>query len=76
MPQAEDAIVRWTAKVSRHSDVSLRTFLAQRGEEGRSFKFIERAVQKEVFARTVPAFKGTKCRTAKSKARSTTHCAR
>ena len=54
MPQAEDVIVRWTVKVSKDTDVSLRTFLAQRGlKKGDLSKFIERAVQKEVFARTV-----------------------
>lgn len=41
-------------KVSKHTDVSLRTFLAQRGlKKGDLSKFIERAVQKEIFARTV-----------------------
>ncbi|MGH8522142.1 MAG: ribbon-helix-helix domain-containing protein [Gammaproteobacteria bacterium] len=49
----EEAI-RWTVKVSRDTDVSLRSFLAQRGmKKGDLSKFIERAVQKEVFAQTV-----------------------
>jgi hypothetical protein len=52
--QIEDDIVRWTVKVSKDTDVSLRTFLAQRGlKKGDLSKFIERAVQKEVFAQTV-----------------------
>jgi Ribbon-helix-helix domain len=49
-----DDIVRWTVKVSRDTDISLRSFLAQRGmKKGDLSKFIERAVQKEVFAQTV-----------------------
>lgn len=58
MEQVEDEIVRWTVKVSKDTDVSLRTFLAQRGlRKGDLSKFIERAVQKEVFAQTVAAVK-------------------
>jgi hypothetical protein len=49
-----DEPVRWTVKVSKDTDVSLRSFLAQRGlKKGDLSKFIERAVQKEVFAQTV-----------------------
>ncbi len=49
----EEAI-RWTVKVSKDTDVSLRSFLAQRGmKKGDLSKVIERAVQKEVFAQTV-----------------------
>ena len=56
MEQVEDDLVRWTVKVSKDTDVSLRTFLAQRGlRKGDLSKFIERAVQKEVFAQTVAA---------------------
>jgi len=55
MAEAEE-VVRWTVKVSRDTDVSLRSFLAQRGlKKGDLSKFIERAVQKEVFAQTVAA---------------------
>ncbi len=55
MAEAEEA-VRWTVKVSKDTDVSLRSFLAQRGlKKGDLSKFIERAVQKEVFAQTVAA---------------------
>ncbi|MCC6611003.1 MAG: hypothetical protein IT515_15190 [Burkholderiales bacterium] len=51
-----DELVRWTVKVSKDTDVSLRSFLAQRGlRKGDLSKFIERAVQKEVFAQTVAA---------------------
>ena len=49
-----DEPVRWTVKVSKDTDVALRSFLAQRGlKKGDLSKFIERAVQKEVFAQTV-----------------------
>ncbi|MFH0351836.1 MAG: ribbon-helix-helix domain-containing protein [Chromatiales bacterium] len=49
-----DEVIRWTVKVSKDTDVSLRSFLAQRGmKKGDLSKFIERAVQKEVFAQTV-----------------------
>ena len=54
MQQADAEVIRWTVKVSKDTDVSLRTFLAQRGlKKGDLSKFIERAVQKEVFAQTV-----------------------
>ena len=54
MEQIEQEIVRWTVKVSKGTDISLRSFLAQRGmKKGDLSKFIERAVQKEVFAQTV-----------------------
>lgn len=49
-----DELIRWTVKVSKDTDVSLRSFLAQRGmKKGDLSKFIEQAVQKEVFAQTV-----------------------
>ena len=45
---------RWTIKVSRDTDISLRTYLAQQGmKKGDLSKFIERAVQKEILAQTV-----------------------
>ena len=54
MEGVEDTLTRWTVKVSKHTDVSLRTFLAQRGlKKGDLSRFIERAVQREVFAQTV-----------------------
>ena len=44
---------RWTIKVSRDTDISLRTYLAQQGmKKGTLSKFIERAVQKEILAQT------------------------
>ena len=49
-----DDLVRWTVKVSKDTDVSLRSFLAQRGmKKGDLSKFIEQAVQKAVFSQTV-----------------------
>lgn len=54
MARIEDEIVRWTVKVSKATDISLRSFLAQRRmKKGDLSRFIERAVQKEVFAQTV-----------------------
>jgi hypothetical protein len=50
--------IRWTVKVSRDTDVALRSFLAQRGlKKGELSKFIERAVRKEVLAQTAAALK-------------------
>ena len=49
-----DDLVRWTVKVSKGTDASLRSFLAQRGmKKGDLSKFIEQAVQKAVFSQTV-----------------------
>jgi hypothetical protein len=45
---------RWTVKVSKDTDVSLRTFLAQRGgKKGDLSKFIEDAVRWRVLEQTV-----------------------
>lgn len=50
--------VRWTVKVSRDTDVALRSFLAQRGlKKGELSRFIERAVRKEMLAQTAAALK-------------------
>jgi uncharacterized SAM-dependent methyltransferase len=50
--------IRWTVKVSRDTDVALRSFLAQRGlKKGELSRFIERAVRKEVLAQTAAALK-------------------
>ena len=50
--------IRWTVKVSRDTDISLRSFLAQRGlKKGELSRFIERAVRKEVLAQTAAALK-------------------
>lgn len=50
--------IRWTVKVSKDTDIALRSFLAQRGlRKGDLSKFIERAVRKEVLAQTTAALK-------------------
>lgn len=50
--------IRWTVKVSRDTDIALRSFLAQRGlRKGELSKFVERAVRKEVLAQTAAALK-------------------
>lgn len=50
--------IRWTVKVSRDTDIALRSFLAQRGlRKGELSKFVERAVRKEVLAQTTAALK-------------------
>lgn len=49
---------RWTIKVSKDTDISLRTYLAQQGmKKGDLSKFIERAVQKEILAQTAAGVK-------------------
>jgi len=50
--------IRWTVKVSRDTDIALRSFLAQRGlRKGELSKFVERAVRKEVLAQTAASLK-------------------
>ena len=49
-----DESIRWTVKVSKDTDVSVRTFLAQRGgKKGDLSKFIEDAVRWRIFEQTV-----------------------
>ena len=49
-----DEAIRWTVKVSKDIDISVRTFLAQRGgKKGDLSKFIEDAVRWRIFERTV-----------------------
>jgi ribbon-helix-helix protein len=49
-----DESIRWTVKVSKDTDISLRTFLAQRGgKKGDLSKFIEDAVRWRVLEQTV-----------------------
>ena len=53
----EDA-VRWNIKVSRDTDLALRTFLgAQGSKKGDISKFVEDAVRAHVFIRTVQDIK-------------------
>ena len=50
--------VRWNIKVSRETDLTLRTFLGARGmKKGDLSKFIEEAVRWRVFDRTVQDIK-------------------
>jgi hypothetical protein len=47
-------LTRWTVKVSKETDVAVRSYLAEHGgKKGDLSKFIERAVQKEVFRATL-----------------------
>jgi hypothetical protein len=49
-----DEAVRWNIKVSKETDLTLRTFLGARGaKKGDLSKFIEEAVRWRVFHRTV-----------------------
>jgi|ERR1700722_2058138 len=53
-----DVPVRWTVRVSKDTDVAVRTFLAQRGmNKGDLAKFIEEAVRWRVLDRTVAEVK-------------------
>lgn len=54
MPEA----IRWTIKVSRDTDLSLRSFLGAQGmKKGDLSKFVEEAVRWRVLERTVQHFK-------------------
>ena len=49
-----DGAVRWTIKVSKETDIAVRSFLARRGyKKGDLAKFIEDAVRWRVFDQTV-----------------------
>jgi Mg/Co/Ni transporter MgtE len=49
-----DTMTRWTVKVSKETDIAVRTLLAQRGlKKGDLSKFIEDAVRWRVFDQTV-----------------------
>ena len=50
--------IRWTIKVSKETDLSLRTFLGSQGmKKGDISKFVEDAVQWRLLARTVELLK-------------------
>jgi hypothetical protein len=50
----EEEAVRWNIKVSKETDLTLRTFLGSRGmKKGDLSKFIEEAVRWRLFHRTV-----------------------
>ena len=47
-------LTRWTVKVSKETDLAVRSYLAEHGgKKGDLSKFIERAVMKEVLRATV-----------------------
>jgi Ribbon-helix-helix domain len=53
-----DHVVRWNITVSKETDLALRTFLGSQGmKKGDLSKFIEEAVQTQVFHRTVQDIK-------------------
>jgi Ribbon-helix-helix domain len=53
-----EAAVRWNIKVSKETDLTLRTFLGSQGaKKGDLSKFIEEAVRWHVFHRTVQDIK-------------------
>jgi hypothetical protein len=53
MSNSEEA-VRWSVKVSKETDLSLRSYLTSQGlRSGDRSKFIEQAVLRQVFERTV-----------------------
>ncbi|HCC58900.1 MAG TPA: hypothetical protein DEQ47_16890 [Solibacterales bacterium] len=50
----QEEAVRWNIKVSKETDLTLRTFLGSQGiKKGDLSKFIEQAVRAHVFHRTV-----------------------
>lgn len=54
----QEEAVRWNIKVSKTTDLSLRTFLSSQGmKKGDRSKFIEQAVRAHVFDRTVQDIK-------------------
>jgi hypothetical protein len=54
----EEAAVRWNIKVSKETDLTLRTYLGSQGaKKGDLSKFIEEAVRWRVFHRTVQDIK-------------------
>jgi len=56
--------VRWSIKVSRETDLSLRTYLGARGmKKGDLSKFIEEAVRWRILSRTVRDIKARNANT-------------
>ena len=54
----QEEAVRWNIKVSKETDLTLRTFLGSRGmKKGDLSKFIEQAVRAHVFHRTAQDIK-------------------
>ena len=58
-----DDTTRWTASVSKETDISVCSFLAQRGmKKGDLSKFIEEAVKWRVLDQTTPRGSSPTCR--------------
>ncbi len=56
-------LVRWTLKVSRDTDVALRTLLATRGgRQGDMSRFVEEAVNREVLRQTASEIRSRNAR--------------
>ena len=56
--EAPDDPVRWTLRVSRDTDIAVRTYLARHGaRKGDLTKFVEEAVRWRVFDQTVSEVK-------------------
>jgi hypothetical protein len=54
----QEEAVRWNIKVSKETDLTLRTYLGSQGmKKGDLSKFIEEAVRWRVFHRTVQSIK-------------------
>jgi hypothetical protein len=54
----QEEAVRWNIKVSKETDLTLRTYLGSQGmKKGDLSKFIEQAVRAQVFHRTVKDIK-------------------
>ena len=54
-----DTTTRWTVSVSKETDISVRSFLAQRGmKKGDLSKFIEEAVKWRVLDQTIAEARG------------------
>jgi hypothetical protein len=50
----DDNTTRWTVSVSKETDISVRSFLAQRGlKKGDLSKFIEEAVKRRILDQTI-----------------------
>jgi len=56
---SNDSMTRWTVSVSKDTDISVRSFLAQRGlKKGDLSKFIEEAVKWRVLDQTMAEARG------------------
>ncbi len=59
----QEEAVRWNIKVSKETDLTLRTYLGSRGmKKGDLSKFIEHAVRAPGFSSHDTGYQGTQCR--------------